>query len=51
MNNQKQDLTIKRNYTNHWLFLFAEYELIKEKKHPKYKTALAFDLLQKYKLR
>ncbi len=38
MNNQKQDLTIKRNYTNNWLFLFSEYQLIKEKKHLKLKT-------------
>ncbi len=38
MNNKKQDLTIKRNYSNNWLFIFSEYNLIKQKEHPKYHT-------------
>ena len=32
-----QDLTLVRNYLQKYQFLFAEYELIKAKQHPKYR--------------
>ena len=32
-----QDLTLKRNYLQKYKFLISEYELIKQKGHPKYK--------------
>ncbi len=41
MDNKKQDLTIKRNYTNKWRFLFSEYSLIKQRKHKYFSTIIA----------
>lgn len=38
MKNKKLDFTTERNHTKYWLFLSSEYDLIKQKKHPKYKT-------------
>lgn len=32
-----QDMTLVRNYLQKYQFLFSEYELIKAKKHPKYR--------------
>jgi len=40
-NNQKDD-TLKKNYINKYQFLIKEYEEVKNKKHPVFKTAKAF---------
>lgn len=37
-----QDKTIERNYIKKWRFLINEYELIKQKKHPKFRFASDF---------
>ena len=37
-----QDLTLSRNYIEKYRFLIHEYELVKEKKHPKYKLVKDF---------
>lgn len=37
-----QDKTIERNYLKKWRFLIGEYELIKQKKHPKFRFASDF---------
>jgi transposase InsO family protein len=42
MRNNSQDDTIKRNYIQKYRFLIREYELVKEKKHPRYRYAQEF---------
>jgi transposase InsO family protein len=37
MRNNSEDKTIERNYLQKWRFLISEYELTKQKKHPKFK--------------
>ncbi len=37
-----QDLTLARNYIQKYQFLISEYELVKAKKHPKYRFAQEF---------
>lgn len=37
-----QDLTLQRNYLEKYRFLIKDYELVKQKQHPLYKTAGAF---------
>jgi len=42
MRNNSSDETIKRNYIQKYRFLIREYELVKQKKHPKFKYAKDF---------
>jgi transposase InsO family protein len=42
MRDNSQDDTIKRNYIQKYRFLIEEYELVKAKKHPKYRLAQEF---------
>jgi len=42
MRNNTQDLTLERNYIEKYRFLVRDYELVKQKAHPLYKTAGAF---------
>ena len=42
MRNNSKDETIKRNYIQKYMFLIKEYELVKQKKHPKFKYAKDF---------
>lgn len=37
-----EDLTLARNYIQKYQFLISEYELVKQKKHPKYRYAEEF---------
>jgi len=37
MRNNSEDLTLVRNYIQKYQFLIAEYELVKQKKHPKFR--------------
>ena len=39
MSDNSQDQTLHRNYLSNWQFLISEYELVKAKKHPKYRFA------------
>lgn len=42
MRNNSQDETIKRNYLQKYRFLISEYELVKAKQHPTFRTAQEF---------
>ena len=42
MKDNRNDRTIERNYTQKWRFLIAEYELVKAKKHPKFRFVQDF---------
>lgn len=42
MRNNNQDLTLLRNYIQKYQFLIKEYELVKQKAHPKYKFVKDF---------
>jgi hypothetical protein len=42
MKNNSSDETIKRNYIQKYMYLFAEYELVKTGKHPKFRYAKDF---------
>jgi hypothetical protein len=42
MRNNSQDDTIKRNYIQKYRFLIKEYELVKSKKHPRFRFAQEF---------
>lgn len=42
MRDNSFDRTIERNYIQKWQFLMAEYELVKNKQHDKFKTVGAF---------
>ena len=42
MRNNSQDLTIVRNYIQKYRFLIKEYELVKSKKHPKFRFVKDF---------
>ncbi len=42
MRDNSQDLTLKRNYLSNYRFLMREYELVKAKKHPFFRTAEDF---------
>jgi len=42
MRNNSQDETIKRNYLQKYRFLIQEYELVKAKKHPRFRFAQEF---------
>ena len=42
MRNDNQDLTLLRNYLQKYQFLISEYELVKQKQHPKYKFVKDF---------
>lgn len=42
MRNNNQDLTLLRNYIQKYQFLIKEYELVKQKVHPKYKFVKDF---------
>src|ERR1700761_5790772 len=42
MRRNTEDRTIERNYQEKYRFLMTEYELVKQKAHPLYKTAKAF---------
>ena len=42
MRNNSSDETIKRNYIQKYRFLISEYELVKQKKHPKFRYAQEF---------
>lgn len=42
MRNNSQDDTLKRNYIQKYRFLIAEYELVKAKKHPRFRFAQEF---------
>jgi len=37
-----QDLTLQRNYLEKYQYLISEYELVKQKKHPRFKLAKDF---------
>ena len=37
MKDNRNDKTIERNYVPKWRFLIAEYNLVKAKKHPKFR--------------
>jgi len=36
MRHNTQDKTLYRNYVSKWKFLIQEYELVKQKRHPKF---------------
>ncbi len=42
MQRNTEDQTIKRNYLQKWRFLIREYELTKQKKHPRYRFVSDF---------
>ena len=42
MKDNRNDKTIERNYTQKWRFLIAEYQLVKAKKHPKFRFVQDF---------
>jgi len=42
MRNNNKDLTLVRNYLQKYQFLISEYELVKRKKHPKYRFVKEF---------
>jgi len=42
MRNTKDDLTLQRNYIQKYQFLIGEYELVKDKEHPKYRFVKEF---------
>lgn len=42
MRNNNRDNTLKRNYIQKYQFLVEEYELVRSKKHPSFKTAKQF---------
>ena len=42
MKDNRNDKTIERNYTQKWRFLIAEYNLVKAKKHPKFRFVQDF---------
>ena len=44
MRNNTKDETLKKNYLQKYKFLISEYELVKEKKHPKFKKVKHFYL-------
>ena len=37
-----EDKTLYRNYVSKWKFLIQEYELVKQKRHPKFRFAADF---------
>ncbi|MCY4613026.1 MAG: hypothetical protein OXB94_05320, partial [Nitrospira sp.] len=37
-----QDKTLYRNYVRKWKFLIQEYELVKQKRHPKFRFVADF---------
>ena len=42
MENNSNDLTLKRNYIQKYCFLIKEYELVKSKEHPRFRFAKDF---------
>lgn len=42
MRHNTQDKTLYRNYVRKWKFLIQEYELVKQKRHPKFRFAADF---------
>ncbi len=42
MRNNNDDKTLQRNYTSKWRFMIREYELVKQKSHPKYRFVADF---------
>ena len=42
MRNNSKDRTIERNYIQKWRFLVGEYELVKAKKHPRFRFVQDF---------
>ncbi|MCY3956489.1 MAG: hypothetical protein OXF47_10935, partial [Nitrospira sp.] len=42
MRHNTQDKTLYRNYVSKWKFLIQEYELVKQKRHPKFRFAADF---------
>ena len=42
MRHNTQDKTLYRNYVQKWKFLIREYELVKQKRHPKFRFAADF---------
>ena len=42
MRDNRKDRTIERNYINKWKYMIKDYELIKEKKHPKFRFVSDF---------
>ena len=42
MKDNRNDKTIERNYVQKWRFLIAEYQLVKAKKHPKFRFVQDF---------
>ena len=44
MRNNNDDLTLVRNYLQKYQFLISEYELVKQKRHPKYRFVKDFHI-------
>lgn len=44
MRNNNDDLTLVRNYIQKYQFLISEYELVKQKRHPKYRFVKDFHI-------
>ena len=42
MRRNTEDKTLYRNYVSKWKFLIQEYELVKQKRHPKFRFAADF---------
>ncbi|RLA06975.1 MAG: hypothetical protein DRQ51_07565 [Gammaproteobacteria bacterium] len=42
MRNNNDDKTLKRNYIQKYMYLFSEYELVKNGKHPRFRFAKDF---------
>ena len=42
MRKNTEDQTLYRNYVRKWKFLIQEYELVKQKRHPKFRFAADF---------
>ena len=41
-NDETKDSTMERNYLSNWMHLIQEYELTKNKKHPRYRFVTDF---------
>ena len=42
MRDNSKDLTLERNYIQKWRFLIHEYQLVKARKHPRFRFAQDF---------
>ena len=48
MRHNTHDKTLYRNYVRKWKFLIQEYELVKQKHHPKFRFVADFYRFQRW---